>query len=96
MRGVAPDGAPASFGTLRNNIGRTVRNAAGADQAHNSWTLPLTVRDSDFDSVAAEGWDAPRQADGSLPVLPYYRPRAGSALAGLGLGALAPAAQAKK
>jgi hypothetical protein len=109
MRGIAPDGAPASFGLLRNNIGRTVRNAAGADQAHNSWTLPLVLRDSDFESVSTEGWDAPRQADGSLPALPDYRLRAGSVLIDKGvdvglpfngaapdLGAFESGAQAKK
>jgi hypothetical protein len=38
-----------------------------AGHAFNSWNLAAPVTDADFDSVAAAGWDAPRQADGSLP-----------------------------
>jgi hypothetical protein len=30
--------------------------------------------------VSTSGWDAPRQADGNLPVLPNLRPTAGSTL----------------
>ncbi|MDB5753853.1 MAG: pectate lyase [Massilia sp.] len=44
-----------------------------ADHAFNSWNLAAPVTDADFDSVAAAGWDAPRQADGSLPFLPALR-----------------------
>jgi hypothetical protein len=47
---------------------------------YNSWNLPVTVSDADFDDVSATGWDAPRQADGSLPVLRSYRLRTGSDL----------------
>ncbi len=30
--------------------------------------------------MSTSGWDAPRQADGSLPVLPNLRPAPGSSL----------------
>lgn len=87
MLGVAPDGAPAKLGNLRNNIayrGRLTSHTEGLDVAHNSWTLPAPVTDADFEDVSAQGWDAPRQEDGSLPVLRSFRLRAGSPLAGMG------------
>ena len=53
--------------------------------ANNSWTLPVQISDGDFEDVSASGWDAPRQADGSLPVLRSYRLRATSDLIGKGV-----------
>lgn len=84
MRGVNPDGSPASFGILRNNVsfgaGGEHEYMDGVDSAHNSWDLGLELTEDDFLSVSQEGWDAPRQRDGSLPVLPSMRPAPGSAL----------------
>lgn len=88
LLGVAPDGSPISVGNLRNNLaykGRLVVHADGLDMAHNSWTMPAPVTDRDFDDVSATGWDAPRQADGSLPVLRSYHLRSSSALIGQGV-----------
>jgi hypothetical protein len=53
--------------------------------ANNSWTLPVQIGDGDFEDVSATGWDAPRQADGSLPVLRSYHLRATSDLIGKGV-----------
>nr|WED68647.1 hypothetical protein PJ912_24155 [Pectobacterium colocasium] len=47
---------------------------------YNSWDLKIAVSDSDFESVSVTGWDAPRQADGSLPVLKSLHLASGSAL----------------
>lgn len=83
MLGISADGTPVNFGTLRNNIsykGQQSRNIDGTNMRYNSWNLPVTVSDADFDDVSATGWDAPRQADGSLPVLRSYRLRTGSDL----------------
>jgi hypothetical protein len=52
--------------------------------AGNSWTLPAPVTVADFDDVSSAGWDAPRQSDGSLPVLRSFHPRAGGPLSGMG------------
>jgi hypothetical protein len=85
-----PGGSPVNLGRLRNNLsygaadGKAALKIAGADSASNAWDLGLNVTAAEFESVSSSGWDAPRQADGSLPVLPTMRPRAGSALAGLG------------
>jgi len=40
----------------------------------------LTISDADFQSVSTTGWDASRQADGSLPVLKNLRLAKGSQL----------------
>lgn len=96
MLGIAANGAPVPLGTLRNNIaygGTLLSNAAGIDDAFNSWSLPLALSDADFQSVSTAGWDAPRQADGSLPDLPNLHLAPGSKLIGIGapyLGAFAP------
>ena len=76
MLGVAPDGTSTGLGVLRNNIaygGTLTANTAGTDSSHNTWELNVTVSDSQFKSVSTSGWDAPRDADGSLPVLPAFR-----------------------
>jgi len=63
-----------NVGILRNNLaftGTAVSNGTGAmiDSADNSWdtSLGVSVSAADFASTAETGWDAPRQADGSLP-----------------------------
>ncbi|KPY83869.1 Pectate lyase [Pseudomonas syringae pv. tagetis] len=87
MAGIAPDGSPTPLGNLLNNIayrGRLTINTEGLDMAHNSWTLPAPVTDADFDDVSDTGWDAPRQPDGSLPVLRSFHLKSGSRLAGMG------------
>jgi hypothetical protein len=52
----------------------------GTSAANNSWNLGVTLSDGQFQSVSTSGWDAPRQSDGSLPVLPALRPTADSTL----------------
>ncbi|KPX44880.1 right-handed parallel beta-helix repeat-containing protein, partial [Pseudomonas ficuserectae] len=87
MAGIAPDGSLIPLGNLLNNIaykGRLTVNTEGLDMAHNSWTLPTPVTDADFEDVSETGWDAPRQPDGSLPVLRSFHLRPGSRLAGMG------------
>lgn len=83
MLGIGPNGEPLALGNLRNNlayIGTAVSNMDGANAQFNSWNLPVSVSDDDFESVSSEGWDAPRQADGGLPVLASFRLRSGSDL----------------
>lgn len=88
MLGIAPDGAPVNLGILRNNLSpapRASQKVDGADSASNAWDLDVSVADSEFESVSRLGWDAPRKPDGSLPDLPGFRPRAGSALVDKGV-----------
>ena len=88
MLGIAPDGSAVNFGNLRNNLaykGTATSNTAGLDMANNSWTLSVQVGDGDFEDVSASGWDAPRRADGGLPVLRSYHLRAASDLIGKGV-----------
>ncbi|WP_233223558.1 hypothetical protein [Amycolatopsis sp. CA-128772] len=53
---------------------------SGTNASCNSWNLGVTLSDAQFRSVSTTGWDARRQADGSLPVLPHLRLAAGSSL----------------
>jgi len=53
---------------------------SGTNTAYNSWNLGVTLSDSQFQSVSTSGWDASRQADGGLPVLPNLRLAANSSL----------------
>jgi MYXO-CTERM domain-containing protein len=76
-----------NVGVLRNNVaftGTAISNGTGAmiDDASNSWTagFGVTVSAADFLSTVTTGWDAPRGADGSLPVLPSLHLAAGSDL----------------
>jgi hypothetical protein len=91
MLGIAPDGAPVYLGRLRNNLafgtgpGKPVLKVAGADSANNSWDLGVAPSEADFESVSAAGWDAPRQPDGSLPAIPNFILRGGSALVDKGV-----------
>jgi hypothetical protein len=77
MRGIDQGGnTSVGRGTLRNNIaytGTATDYMNGTDSAYNSWDLGVGLSDADFQSVSTSGWDAPRQADGSLPELPHLR-----------------------
>jgi len=88
MLGIAEDGSELDLGVLRNNVSfgtGGLDHMDGVDSASNSWDLGLQVTANDFLSVSHEGWDAPRQADGSLPDLPNLRPAPGSALVDAGV-----------
>jgi hypothetical protein len=83
LLGVAPDGSATGLGYLRNDIaygGTLLANSDGANAAYDSWDVGVTMSDSQFLSVSTSGWDAPRQTDGSLPVLPYLHRAANSTL----------------
>jgi pectate lyase-like protein len=83
MLGVNSSGAAVGIGNLRNNIaygGTLTSNMSGTNSSHNSWDLGIALSDSQFQSVSTSGWDAPRQADGSLPNLPYLHLAPGSAM----------------
>jgi hypothetical protein len=83
MLGIDSTGAAVGRGNLRNNIaygGTLTSNMTGTSATYNSWNLAVTLSDSQFQSVSTTGWDAARQADGSLPVLPYLRLAANSTL----------------
>ncbi|CAM5272328.1 right-handed parallel beta-helix repeat-containing protein [Streptomyces canus] len=83
MLGVDSSGAAVGRGNLRNNLaytGTLTSNMTGTSAANNSWNLGVALSDAQFQSVSTSGWDAPRPADGSLPVLPSLRLAANSAL----------------
>ncbi|WP_290858927.1 carbohydrate-binding protein [Hamadaea sp.] len=83
MLGVDSNGAAVGRGNLRNNIaytGTLTSNMTGTSSAYNSWDLGIALSDSQFQSVSTSGWDAPRQADGSLPGLPHLRLAASSTM----------------
>lgn len=83
MLGISSSGAATGLGTLRNDIaygGTLLSNMTGANAAYNSWDLNVTMSNAQFQSVSTSGWDAPRQADGSLPALPYLHLAATSTL----------------
>ncbi|MBC3919090.1 right-handed parallel beta-helix repeat-containing protein [Undibacterium sp. CY18W] len=83
MLGIDASGKPVNLGNLRNNIafgGTLVSNMDGTDNQFNSWNLPLKLTAADFQNISNAGWDAPRQADGSLPVLKNFHLAPGSAL----------------
>lgn len=87
MLGISADGSPISLGNLRNNIAYgtvLTSHTDGLKMPHNSWTLPTRVTRADFQDVSDRHWDAPRQADGSLPILHSFHLRAKSPLKGLG------------
>jgi hypothetical protein len=71
------DGSTAiNVGVLRNDLaftGTALANGTGGmvDDQFDSWdaSLGVTVSAADFQSVDVTGWDGPRAADGSLPVL---------------------------
>lgn len=83
MLGVDSSGAAVGLGNLRDNIaytGTLTSNMTGTNASYNSWNLGLSLSDSQFQSVSTSGWNAPRQADGNLPVLPYLHLAANSSL----------------
>ncbi|OXM60849.1 right-handed parallel beta-helix repeat-containing protein [Amycolatopsis vastitatis] len=83
MLGITSSGGATGLGNLRNNIaykGSLTSNMSGTSTSYNSWNLSVTLSDAQFKSVSTSGWDAARQADGSLPVLPNLRLAANSSL----------------
>lgn len=97
------DGSTAiNVGVLRNNValtGTVLANGTGAmvDDQFNSWdtSLGVTVSAADFQSTDVTGWDAPRQADGSLPALTSLHLASGSDLIDKGTDVGLPFAGAK-
>jgi len=88
MLGIDSSGAAVGRGNLRNNIaytGTATSNMTGTTASNNSWKLAVTLNDAQFQSVSTSGWDAARQADGSLPVLPHLRLAANSTLIDKGI-----------
>lgn len=83
---------------LKSGSVLTVKNCAAlgaygslgsfAVQATNSWMPQFTVTTADFQSIDTTGIRGPRQADGSLPILPFMRLAPGSDLidAGTNIG----------
>ncbi len=87
MLGITSSGAATGLGTLTDNIalgGTLTSNMTGTTQKNNSWNLSPAVSSSDFQSLSTTGWDAARQADGSLPVLTSLRLKSTSPLYGKG------------
>jgi len=83
MLGVDSTGAAIGIGNLRNNLaygGTLTSNMSGTNVSNNSWNLSVSLSDAQFQSVSTSGWDAPRQADGNLPALPYLHLAANSTL----------------
>ncbi|MFC7535391.1 DUF1565 domain-containing protein [Actinoplanes sp. GCM10030250] len=83
MLGIDSSGAAAGRGNLRNNLaytGTLTSNMSGTSAANNSWNLSIALSNSLFQSVSTTGWDAARQADGSLPALKHLRLATGSTL----------------
>ncbi|WP_086664566.1 right-handed parallel beta-helix repeat-containing protein [Lentzea kentuckyensis] len=83
MKGIDSSGNAVGKGNLRNNIaytGTLLSNMPGTTASYNSWNLGVSLSDAQFRSVSTSGWDGPRQADGSLPVLPHLRLAGTSAL----------------
>ncbi|WP_433728038.1 right-handed parallel beta-helix repeat-containing protein [Actinoplanes sp. CA-051413] len=93
MLGVDAGNAAVGRGNLRNNLaytGTLTSNMTGTTAASNSWNLGIALSDAQFQSVSITGWDGPRQADGSLPVLPHLRPTPASALIDKGVNVGSP------
>jgi hypothetical protein len=83
MLGVNSSGTAVNLGNLRNNIaygGTLLSNNSGVTEKSNSWNVGVTMSNAQFQSVSTSGWDTPRPADGSLPVLPHLRLAATSTL----------------
>jgi hypothetical protein len=88
MLGISSSGAPIGIGYLRNDIaygGTLTSNMNGANAAYNSWDINVTISNAQFQSVSTTGWNAPRQADGSLPSLPYLHLASNSTLIDRGI-----------
>jgi hypothetical protein len=69
------------------NIHSNVWMQPGSVHDHNSWDIPKTVTDADFQSVSSSGVDGPRQSDGSLPITNFLHLAAGSSLIDVGVNA---------
>jgi len=83
-------GSSITVGTYRDNIayGATLlsnNTFNTADDADNSWTLPVTVSNADFASVDTAGVFGPRKADGSIPDFQFMHLVKGSDLIGAGV-----------
>jgi hypothetical protein len=86
MLGITSSGAATGLGNLHDNIaygGTLTSNMTGTTQKNNSWNLSKAPTASDFQSVSITGWDAARQANGSLPVLKSLHLATGSPLIGI-------------
>ena len=57
---------------------------SNVNNTNNSWNGSVTVNAADFSSLDTTGVTGPRQADGSLPLLPFVRLVAGSDLVNAG------------
>jgi len=66
--------------TFRNNISHDTVGTVAGSVSSNSWTLPVTVNDSDFGSLSDVCARGPRQADGSPPSCSFLRLASGSDL----------------
>jgi hypothetical protein len=84
--------ADADYGILENNVsfgGNLSRlSGTGIEMDHNSWDMAPSLAAGDFLSLDTTGISGPRKADGSLPDLPFLKPRPGSILidGGVNLG----------
>ena len=63
---------------FKNNISYangTAYNGSAIIGSKNTWSpdLSVTLNNADFQSLSSVGMDGPRNADGSLPVLPYLK-----------------------
>ena len=71
---------------LRNNLGHKGRNqianldTAKSDASHNSFDLPVTMKDADFVSLDESMLTAPRSANGDLPDIKFLHLAPGSSL----------------
>lgn len=83
--------SPGEAQTFRNNI--SFSNTSGALKyiapntynTNNTWSSGFTVSAADFQSVSSVGVDGPRQADGSLPDLPFLKLKSTSGLVDRGM-----------
>ena len=66
--------------TFRNNISHDTVGRVAGSASSNSWTLSVTVNDSDFGSLSDACARGPRQANGSLPNCSFLRLATGSDL----------------
>jgi hypothetical protein len=77
--------------TVRNNISYKNSDVASLSGSvihdHNSWDAspPITCTDNDFLSIDMTGTSGERPPDGSLPVVDFLRPAAGSDLINAGV-----------
>lgn len=60
---------------LKNNIAfpEVIRNAGASIMENNTWDLGISPSEKDFESIDDEGWNGPRQPDGSLPDIPFLK-----------------------